>query len=172
MFLKFREWIIEEAVTLAQAAQLYGYKPGDVIDKNDLARRYRSLALQHHPDRQGDPEIFKQITDGRAVLDKFAGQRLPTMQQPQPNIQRRWGPPVYDVKGAIREELERAIAAIKKGQPEDAFAAVSRLVDPHTGKLHSLKPILKTSLAQWLDYYKQGFHDYLERILVYALTLV
>lgn len=166
--LKFREWVIAEAITLAQAAQLYGYKPGDVIDKGDLMRRYRKLAMQHHPDRHGDPETFKQLNDGRAVLDKFAGRQLPAMPQPQ----RRWEPPVYDVRGTIREELERAIAAIKKGQPEDAFAAVSRLADPNTGKLHSAKPILKTSLDQWLDYYKQGFHDYLEPILVNALKLV
>jgi len=166
--LKFREWIIEEAITLAQAAQLYGYKPGDVIDKGDLIQRYRKLAMQHHPDRHGNPETFKQVTDGREVLEKLAGQQLPAMQQPQ----RRWEPPVYDVKGAIREELERAIAAMKKGQPEDAFAAVSRLVDPYTGKLHSLKPILKTALTQWLDYYKQGFHNYLEPILVNAVKLV
>lgn len=169
--LQFREWIIEEAISLLDAMQLYGYQRGQTVDMGDLMRRYRSLAMQHHPDRQGDPEIFKKLTDGRAVLAKFAGQQL-NPQTPQAP-QQRWVRPAVDPKADVREELTRAISAIKKGQPEDAFAAVSRLVDPYTGKLNSTtKPILKTSLNQWLNYYKQGYHDYLLPILTNALQLI
>jgi hypothetical protein len=173
VLLNFRKWILQEAITLQQAAQLYGYNQGDVITANDLKSRFRKLVMQHHPDRGGNAEIAKQVFDGNAVLGKFIGMQLPVFQT-RMTPQQRWVQPVYDVKTDIKDELNRAIIAIKKGQPEDAFAAVSRLTDPHMGKLQTadIKPILKTSLVQWLDYYKQGFHDYLEPILVNALKLI
>lgn len=38
---------------LARARKVFSYAPGEVIDKNELKRRYRKLSLRHHPDRKG-----------------------------------------------------------------------------------------------------------------------
>lgn len=176
MLLKFREWLLE-TVTLPQAMQVYGYQAGDAVVEDDLKKRYRKLAMAHHPDRNpGDKEaedMFKQASEGYPLLARFIGARLPAAQRPMGQHWQNWRPMQANPAADIKEELERAISAIRRGQPEDAFAAVSRLVDPNTGKLNNYgKPILKTSLTQWLDYYKQGFHDYLIPILNNALQLV
>ncbi len=181
MLIKFREWVLQEAISLQQAAKMYGYRPGDVVDQQDLIKRGRKLMMQHHPDRRGDPELFKQAMDGRELLQRIVGQRVPGFQQQQqrPRGQQwqAWQPPTQQqtLKQDVQNELNRAITAIKRGQPEDAFAAVSRLVDPNTGKLNNpmFNKLLKTSLSQWLDYYNQpAFQNYLEPILVNALKLI
>ena len=177
MELNFREWLLSETISLAQAAELFGYKPGDMIDAGDLKKRFRKLVMQHHPDREGDETVFKQVSDANTLLLGMIGRIIPTFRQRTVGQHwQTWQPPnpVEMLKRDIKDELLRAIAAIKKGQPVDAFAAVSRLVDPHTGKLNTTQtnPLLKTGLEQWLTYYNQGFHDYLEPILNNALKLV
>jgi DnaJ family protein A protein 2 len=36
--------------------------------KEDISRAYRQLALKHHPDKGGNPEDFKRITEAHSVL--------------------------------------------------------------------------------------------------------
>merc|ERR1719174_2515983 len=42
------------------------------VDKNassaDIKKAYRKLAIKHHPDKGGDPEVFKEITRAYEVL--------------------------------------------------------------------------------------------------------
>lgn len=167
--LNFKNWIIQETISLTQAIKLYDYKPGDVIDAQDLKKRYRKLAMQYHPDRSGNEDMFNQVSDGNALLSRMVGSRIP---QQMGQHWQNWQPP--NPLDDIKNELTRAIAALKKNHPEDAYAAVSRLVDPNTGKLNTSQtnPLLKKGLEQWLNYYNQGFHNYLEPILVNALKMI
>jgi curved DNA-binding protein CbpA len=41
-----------------------------VVHHTDVKKRYRELALEHHPDRGGDPERFKEIASSYEVLMK------------------------------------------------------------------------------------------------------
>lgn len=51
-----------------------GLRPG-VTDKGELKRVYRKLAVQHHPDRGGSEEKFKQICEAYEIL---VGKRQPS----------------------------------------------------------------------------------------------
>jgi hypothetical protein len=56
-------------VSLAESARLLGVNV-DVLKKMDcraLTRQYRKLALRHHPDKGGDPEMFVRLS---AAYDK------------------------------------------------------------------------------------------------------
>lgn len=183
--LKFKEWIIQETVNLQQAAELYGLKPGVLVDANYLKNKYRELAKLHHPDRGGNADVFKQAADGYEMLKNYLGQRLPALQQTQspgvysPRPQRN---PAQELEQDIKQELTRAIEATRRANRggtfdrtllPDAVAAVSRLVDPNTGPLRypTINPLLKSSLEQWLTYEKQGFYNYLQTILNTAKDL-
>lgn len=188
MFLNFREWLLNEATGLSpEQLQMFGLKPGDAIDPNAVNLKYRELAKQLHPDRAGDDMQMRSLNDAIGKLrelirtgqripaaGQFRGQHYQTWQQPY----QKYTPPARDDNAEIAVELNRAIAAMKKGQPEDAFAAVSRLVDPYTGKLTFFpKPLLKSALNQWIAYYHKRkedriYNDYLLPILTNALNLV
>ena len=58
--------------------EVLGVKPG--TSPEDLKKAYRKLALQHHPDKGGDEEEFKKITESYEVL---TGKRQDT--SPPPN---------------------------------------------------------------------------------------
>ncbi|AFR93444.1 chaperone regulator [Cryptococcus neoformans] len=45
---------------------LLGVKPD--ADANDIKKAYRKSALRHHPDKGGDPELFKEMTHAYEVL--------------------------------------------------------------------------------------------------------
>lgn len=36
--------------------------------KEDIKRAYKKLAVQHHPDKGGDPEVFKEISNAYSIL--------------------------------------------------------------------------------------------------------
>lgn len=94
--MKFSLWIINEEITLAQAAKLFGYNTGDIITAGDLTSRYRKLMMQYHPDRNpGDAQaaiIARQVTDGNDALKyllnkpvpNFGGSTAPPPPRPEP----------------------------------------------------------------------------------------
>lgn len=174
MILKFKEFIITETVNLQQAIELYGYKPGDIVDAGNLMKRFKGLMLQHHPDQGGNSEIAKNVNVGYGLLKDMIGKQIPNIQsRPQPAGQptRSQTSSLHDPKKDIRDELNRAINSLNT-QPMDSVAAVKRLLDPNHQNWQYLRPLLKTSLNQWLQYKEQGFNDYLLPILKQALTLV
>lgn len=59
-------------ISLSEISALFGVAR-EILDKMDLAaltRCYRRLALKHHPDRGGDPEIFIRITEAYQSMVK------------------------------------------------------------------------------------------------------
>jgi len=42
-----------------------------VVHQTDLKKKYRELALEHHPDKGGDPERFKEIANSYEILKKI-----------------------------------------------------------------------------------------------------
>lgn len=59
-------------VKLEEAGRLFGlpWKQLRTLDRKSLSRLYRQLALQHHPDRGGDPDIFRRLTQYYKLLLK------------------------------------------------------------------------------------------------------
>ena len=53
-------------MTPFQASAILGLESGD--SSSDLRRKWRSLALQHHPDRGGDEEYFKLVANAFSVM--------------------------------------------------------------------------------------------------------
>ncbi len=64
-------------VSISEASALLGVAQ-DVLENMTLAaltRRYRRLALKHHPDRGGDPETFIQITEAYQSMARMKKMR-------------------------------------------------------------------------------------------------
>jgi len=64
-------------VSMSEASTLFGVTQ-DVLEKMALAaltRRYRRLALKHHPDRGGDPEMFIRITEAYRSMARMKEMR-------------------------------------------------------------------------------------------------
>lgn len=53
---------------LHEALEIFGFKDGEDIDSTELKKRYRKLALKHHPDHGGDTDKFKDINEANSVL--------------------------------------------------------------------------------------------------------
>lgn len=47
--------------------EVLGFDKGGTITVADVDRKFRDLSLKHHPDRGGDPETFRQLTEARAT---------------------------------------------------------------------------------------------------------
>jgi hypothetical protein len=58
--------------TMERAAKLFGkpWKELKTMNRTDLTRLYRRLALQHHPDQGGREEVFLELTQAFQVLMK------------------------------------------------------------------------------------------------------
>lgn len=64
-------------VSMSEASALFGVAQ-DILEKMTLAaltRRYRRLALKHHPDRGGDPEMFIRITEAYRSMARMKEMR-------------------------------------------------------------------------------------------------
>jgi len=64
-------------VSMSEASALFGVAQ-DMLEKMTLAaltRRYRRLALKHHPDRGGDPEMFIRITEAYRSMARMKEMR-------------------------------------------------------------------------------------------------
>ncbi len=62
-------------IKIEEAEQLFGisWKQLKAIPPSTLTRKYRQLALKHHPDQGGDPDIFRRLTQYyRNLLKKRA----------------------------------------------------------------------------------------------------
>lgn len=56
------------SMTADQAARLLGVDLGPDLHTDEVRRAYRRLAAEHHPDRGGDPDRFREITVARDLL--------------------------------------------------------------------------------------------------------
>jgi hypothetical protein len=53
-----------------------GFQPGSVVTADMVESRFRELAMQHHPDKGGNPDKFRQLVSARdAARQHFEGGR-------------------------------------------------------------------------------------------------
>eukprot|EP00462_Mataza_sp_D1_P013608 CAMPEP_0175149620 /NCGR_PEP_ID=MMETSP0087-20121206/17354_1 /TAXON_ID=136419 /ORGANISM="Unknown Unknown, Strain D1" /LENGTH=510 /DNA_ID=CAMNT_0016435351 /DNA_START=1 /DNA_END=1533 /DNA_ORIENTATION=- len=92
-------------------------------DKNSIKRAFRKAARQHHPDKGGDPEVFKELNEAYEVLcdeekrqmyDQFGENGLPKGQQK------------YDFDEAP-EDKEEAAAKPHSPQARKAVPVITKL---------------------------------------------
>jgi len=48
----------------------------DKNDVNDIRRKYKLLAIRNHPDRGGDPNVFKKISEAKEILMEINGTKF------------------------------------------------------------------------------------------------
>jgi len=59
-------------ISLSEALALFDLKANDIISKKEVNKRYRKLALKHHPDKGGDAKLFIKIAEAyQAILTNF-----------------------------------------------------------------------------------------------------
>ncbi|MDP7078599.1 MAG: DnaJ domain-containing protein [Candidatus Undinarchaeales archaeon] len=103
-----------EFTNLTDAYQALGVKSG--AGEKDVKDAYRSLAMQHHPDRGGDANIFDVITKARDYINDNgygAGPGVEKLIEGEKggNIVPYQAPtPSYGARGAHIDELERGLA--------------------------------------------------------------
>ena len=54
--------------TICEALEAFGFKSGCSITKEIIAKKFRELALQHHPDKGGDAKKLSKIVEAKEVL--------------------------------------------------------------------------------------------------------
>jgi hypothetical protein len=55
------------------ARRIMGFKPGQVLTLDQVKKKYRELAMKHHPDRGGDPAKMVAINRANDALTKELG---------------------------------------------------------------------------------------------------
>jgi hypothetical protein len=60
------QWLVDQAGEVADA---FGHSTAQVIaDREALGRVFRAAVYRHHPDRGGDPDLFRRCTAARDVI--------------------------------------------------------------------------------------------------------
>lgn len=65
--------IVLAKVTIEEALQLLELTREQLGDQTVLKKAYRDAAMKHHPDRGGDEETMKKVTDAYELLKNFRG---------------------------------------------------------------------------------------------------
>lgn len=70
--------IVLAKVTFEEALQLLGLSRDQLGDKAAVKKAYRDAAMRHHPDRGGDEETMKKVTDAYDLLKGARGRPSPS----------------------------------------------------------------------------------------------
>ena len=93
-----------------QASFILGLEPMD--SRMDLRRKWRSLALLHHPDRGGDEEAFKELANAFSVMVNggfeqwSSGSADPTFSQPIGSYHQIGGPVSYPMRRRLVRQVD------------------------------------------------------------------
>jgi len=68
--MRFKEYIIERTMDFNKALEIFGMSATEINDKLALKKKYRDLAMQHHPDKGGDVRMAQDVNDAYAILAK------------------------------------------------------------------------------------------------------
>jgi len=68
--MRFKEYIIERTMDFNKALEIFGMSATEINDKLALKKKYRDLAMQHHPDKGGDVKMAQDVNDAYAILAK------------------------------------------------------------------------------------------------------
>lgn len=85
------------------ALKVFGINADDIADKIALKRKYRQLAMQHHPDKGGTKEMAQDINDAYAVLSKASEKDIQTKSTMQSWKERQ------EKEKAMAESLKQAL---------------------------------------------------------------
>jgi len=54
--------------TLGEALEIFGFEIDDEISRKIVMRRFRKLALKHHPDKGGSAKMLSKVVEAKQVL--------------------------------------------------------------------------------------------------------
>lgn len=105
--MRFRTFYEGSILTLQQSMMLLGYKPGELVDKEDLGKRYRAAWKRIVTD-QNDEQQLKELNDARGDMEKYVGQNLPSVGSTYtPPPPREETVPDYNWHDSILHSLDR-----------------------------------------------------------------
>lgn len=89
--MKFENYLIERTMNFELALKVFGINADDVNDKLALKKKYRDLAMQHHPDKGGDVNMAQDVNDAYGVLSKTKTSKSTVDWDAMGAKYRRWG---------------------------------------------------------------------------------
>ena len=57
------------AMSMDEAKRVLGFQPNENPSKDEVAKAWRKLAMKHHPDRGGNPELMIEVNVAKDILD-------------------------------------------------------------------------------------------------------
>lgn len=123
----FQDILKKLAMTLDQAYKVFDLPVG-TIDKNMIKRKYRQLAIKHHPDHGGEEALMKLINEAKDRLDKVTDAEAQKADQ-----RTRW-----QEEKRKREEEKQSKAKELKKYSQDIQKKMANLKDKYIQHFKSL----------------------------------